>query len=63
MCCLMNFFDLTQDAQSTVLKDDAIPTIFDVQSQPQNEQVKRSKETVGKRHLNWFKWGKIIDII
>ncbi|GLD47188.1 52 kDa repressor of the inhibitor of the protein kinase-like isoform X1 [Lates japonicus] len=33
------------DAQSTVLKDDAIPTIFDMPSQPQNGQVKRSKET------------------
>ncbi|XP_070773983.1 52 kDa repressor of the inhibitor of the protein kinase-like [Enoplosus armatus] len=32
------------DAQSTVLKDDAIPTIFDVPSPPQNGQVKRSKE-------------------
>ncbi|XP_068585634.1 THAP domain containing 12a [Cebidichthys violaceus] len=32
------------NAQSTVLKDDAIPTIFDVPSQPQNGQVKRSKE-------------------
>ncbi|XP_035522547.1 THAP domain containing 12a [Morone saxatilis] len=33
------------DGQSAVLKDDAIPTIFDVPSQPQNGQVKRSKET------------------
>ncbi|XP_018548120.1 THAP domain containing 12a isoform X2 [Lates calcarifer] len=33
------------DAQSTVLKDDAVPTIFDMPSQPQNGQVKRSKET------------------
>ncbi|CAK6969540.1 THAP domain containing 12a [Scomber scombrus] len=32
------------DAQSTVLKDDAIPTIFDAPSQPQNGQGKRSKE-------------------
>nr|XP_046267188.1 THAP domain containing 12a [Scatophagus argus] len=32
------------DAQSAVLKDDAIPTIFEVQSQPQNGQVKRHKE-------------------
>ncbi|XP_071317665.1 THAP domain containing 12a [Trachinotus anak] len=32
------------DAQSAVLKDDAIPTIFDVPSQPQNGQVKRNKE-------------------
>lgn len=39
-----------QDAQSTVLKDDAIPTIFDEQSQAQNGQVKRNKETVGKIH-------------
>ncbi|XP_032390191.1 THAP domain containing 12a [Etheostoma spectabile] len=31
---------------STVLKDDAIPTVFDVPSQPQNGQVKRSKQTV-----------------
>lgn len=36
-----------QDAQSTVLKDDAVPTIFDVPSQPQNGQVKRGKEAVG----------------
>ncbi|XP_075957243.1 THAP domain containing 12a isoform X1 [Anarhichas minor] len=34
-----------RNAQSTVLKDDAIPTIFDVPSQPQNGPVKRSKET------------------
>ncbi|AWP00485.1 putative 52 kDa repressor of the inhibitor of the protein kinase-like [Scophthalmus maximus] len=33
------------DAQSTVLKEDAIPTIFDVASQPQNGQEKRNKET------------------
>ncbi|XP_054482069.1 THAP domain containing 12a [Anoplopoma fimbria] len=33
------------NAQSTVLKDDAIPTIFDVPSQPQNGPVKRSIET------------------
>lgn len=33
------------DAQSTVLKDDAVPTVFDVTGQPQNGQVKRSKET------------------
>ncbi|TNN76913.1 repressor of the inhibitor of the protein kinase [Liparis tanakae] len=33
------------NAQSTVLKDDAIPTIFDVPIQPQNGPVKRSKET------------------
>lgn len=32
------------ETQVTVLKDDAIPTIFDVPSQPQNGQ-KRSKET------------------
>ncbi|XP_023273455.1 52 kDa repressor of the inhibitor of the protein kinase-like [Seriola lalandi dorsalis] len=32
-------------AQCTVLKDDAIPTIFDMPSQPQNGQVKRNKET------------------
>lgn len=36
------------NAQSTVLKDDAIPTIFDVPIQPQNGPVKRSKETVGQ---------------
>ncbi|KAM7398541.1 hypothetical protein PAMA_006445 [Pampus argenteus] len=36
---------IDSDAQSTVLKDDAIPTIFDTQSQSQNGQVKRSKET------------------
>ncbi|KAM8899798.1 THAP domain containing 12a isoform 2-T2 [Spinachia spinachia] len=30
--------------QSAVLKDDAIPTIFDVLNQPQNGQVKRTKE-------------------
>ncbi|XP_031167011.1 THAP domain containing 12a [Sander lucioperca] len=34
------------DSQSTVLKDDAIPTIFDAPSQPQNGQVKRSKQTI-----------------
>ncbi|XP_061595066.1 THAP domain containing 12a [Cololabis saira] len=33
------------DAQSTVLKDDAIPTVFDGPTQPQNGQAKRSKET------------------
>ncbi|XP_039633387.1 THAP domain containing 12a isoform X2 [Perca fluviatilis] len=33
-------------SQSTVLKDDAIPTIFDVPSQPQNGQVKRSRQPV-----------------
>ncbi|XP_074466133.1 THAP domain containing 12a [Sebastes fasciatus] len=33
------------EAQSTVLKDDAIPTIFDAPSQSQNGQGKRSKET------------------
>ncbi|KAM4545577.1 THAP domain containing 12a [Odontesthes bonariensis] len=32
------------DAQGTVLKDDAIPTVFDVPTQPQNAQVKRSKD-------------------
>ncbi|XP_044079202.1 THAP domain containing 12a [Siniperca chuatsi] len=36
---------IDSDAQSTVLKEDAVPTIFDVPSQPQNGQVKRSKET------------------
>nr|XP_020477709.1 52 kDa repressor of the inhibitor of the protein kinase-like isoform X2 [Monopterus albus] len=33
------------DAQSIVLKDDAVPTIFDVPGQPQHEQVKHNKET------------------
>lgn len=33
------------DAQSTVLKDDAMPTIFDVTNQPQNGQAKRTKQT------------------
>ncbi|XP_045896353.1 THAP domain containing 12a isoform X1 [Micropterus dolomieu] len=36
---------IDSEAQSKVLKDDAIPTLFDVPSQPQNGQVKRSKET------------------
>ncbi|KAI3373409.1 hypothetical protein L3Q82_022018, partial [Scortum barcoo] len=36
---------IDSEGQSTVLKDDAIPTIFDVPSQPQNGQVKRGKET------------------
>lgn len=36
---------IQSEAQNAVLKDDAIPTIFDVPSQPQNGQVKRSKET------------------
>ncbi|XP_040007450.1 THAP domain containing 12a [Xiphias gladius] len=36
---------ISSDAQSTVLKDDAIPTLFDMSSQSQNGQVKRSKET------------------
>nr|UIR15492.1 THAP domain containing 12a [Pagrus major] len=36
---------IQRDAQSTVLKDDAVPTIFDEPSQPQNGQVKRGKET------------------
>ncbi|XP_040906688.1 THAP domain containing 12a [Toxotes jaculatrix] len=35
---------IDSDAQSTVLKDDAVPTIFDMPGQPQNGQVKRSKE-------------------
>ncbi|XP_029925078.1 THAP domain containing 12a isoform X2 [Myripristis murdjan] len=33
------------DLQNRVLKDDAIPTIFDVPSQPQNGQLKRGKDT------------------
>ncbi|KAG7222799.1 hypothetical protein INR49_016072, partial [Caranx melampygus] len=33
------------EAQCKVLKDDAMQTIFDVPNQPQNGQVKRSKET------------------
>ncbi|XP_068455811.1 THAP domain containing 12a [Clinocottus analis] len=33
------------NAQTTVLKYDAIPTIFDAPSQPQNGSVKRGKET------------------
>lgn len=37
-----------QDAQSTVLKDDSIPTAFDMSSQPQNGQAKRTKPTVGQ---------------
>ncbi|TKS83788.1 52 kDa repressor of the inhibitor of the protein kinase [Collichthys lucidus] len=36
---------IQSETQSAVLKDDAIPTIFDAPSQPQNVQVKRSKET------------------
>ncbi|XP_041808315.1 THAP domain containing 12a isoform X2 [Chelmon rostratus] len=36
---------VVQDTQSAVLKDDAVPTIFDGPSQPQNGQVKRSRET------------------
>ncbi|XP_034463604.1 THAP domain containing 12a [Hippoglossus hippoglossus] len=36
---------IDSDAQGTVLKDDAIPTIFDTPSQSQNGQVKRNKET------------------
>ncbi|XP_059208312.1 THAP domain containing 12a [Centropristis striata] len=35
---------IDRDAQGTVLKDDAIPTIFDVPGQPQNGQGKRGKE-------------------
>uniref|UniRef100_UPI003AAAFAFF THAP domain containing 12a n=1 Tax=Centroberyx gerrardi TaxID=166262 RepID=UPI003AAAFAFF len=35
---------IDSDPQNTVLKDDAIPTIFDVSSQPQNGQLKRGKE-------------------
>lgn len=38
-----------QDAPGTVLKADAVPTIFDLV--PQTEQVKRAKETVGKTNL------------
>ncbi|XP_068187615.1 THAP domain containing 12a isoform X2 [Antennarius striatus] len=33
------------DVERSVLKEDAIPTIFDAQSQTQNEKVKRCKET------------------
>lgn len=40
-----------QDAPGTVLKVDAVPTIFDLAPQPQTEQVKRAKETVGKYNL------------
>ncbi|XP_027129548.1 THAP domain containing 12a [Larimichthys crocea] len=36
---------IQSETQSAVLKDDAIPTIFDAPSQLQNVQVKRSKET------------------
>lgn len=36
---------IDSDAQSTVLKDDSIPTIFDMSSQPQNGQAKRTKQT------------------
>ncbi|XP_047464000.1 THAP domain containing 12a [Mugil cephalus] len=32
-------------SQTVVLKDGAIPTIFDVPSQPQNKQMKRSQDT------------------
>ena len=39
-----------------MLKDDALPTIFDTPSQSQNGQVKRGKETVGK--INSFGLGK-----
>ncbi|XP_042286473.1 52 kDa repressor of the inhibitor of the protein kinase-like isoform X2 [Thunnus maccoyii] len=42
--CGKHFVTSSTDS-STVLKDDAIPTIFDAPSQPQNGQVKRSKET------------------
>lgn len=38
-----NAFD--NDTQGKVLKDDAVPTIFDVLTQPQSGQVKRSKDT------------------
>ncbi|XP_069578809.1 THAP domain containing 12a [Brachyistius frenatus] len=37
---------IDNDTRSTMLKDDAIPTIFDVPSQPQNRQVKRGKEMI-----------------
>lgn len=33
----------------TVLKDDAIPTLFD--AQPENQTLKRSKDTVGKKNI------------
>lgn len=36
-----------QDPLNTVLKNDAIPTIFDVSNKPQNGQLKRTKELVG----------------
>lgn len=35
-----------QDIPGTVLKVDAVPTIFDFPPQPQTEQVKRGKQTV-----------------
>ncbi|XP_034746606.1 THAP domain containing 12a [Etheostoma cragini] len=45
--CGKHFVKSSVDSDSsTVLKDDAIPTVFDVPSQPQNGQVKRSKQTV-----------------
>uniref|UniRef100_A0A3Q1G0K6 THAP domain containing 12a n=1 Tax=Acanthochromis polyacanthus TaxID=80966 RepID=A0A3Q1G0K6_9TELE len=34
------------ECQSTVLKDDAIPTIFDVPNKPQSGQMKRGKEPI-----------------
>lgn len=43
-----------QDTVGTVLKDDAIPTVFD--AQPENQTLKRSKDAVGikKKHISWF---------
>lgn len=64
MWCIINFLGSTfQETQSAVLKDDAIPTIFDAPSQPQNVQVKRSKETVSKINFDCFKLRKMVCII
>ncbi|KAM3601940.1 uncharacterized protein V6R79_021604 [Siganus canaliculatus] len=35
---------ISGDSPSTMLKEDAVPTVFDLPSQPQNGQVKRGKE-------------------
>lgn len=41
---------VAQDVQRSVLKDDAMPSVFDLQNQNQKGLVKRGKETVS-RHL------------
>lgn len=48
------FFEF-QDFVGTVLKDDAVPNVFD--AQPENQALKRSKDMVGKKkkkNLSWF---------